>query len=506
VRFLDEADQHGLGQIALDYIGWGAGFFDIDNDGRLDLYAINGSTFQREDDPALLVPMRGLLFWNGGKERGYFEVGDATGESWTGEQVGRGAAAADYDGDGDEDLAVLVNGGRARLLRNDGSVGAWLRVVTRGRASGGRARRTLTFAEGAVLRLTSGGVTQMRVIGAGPSYLSQAPPGETHFGLGVAAQVDRLAISWPDGRTEEFEGLPVNAVVTLVEGETPVVSPGGARDRAAIVRFWRAFQQATVLRMKRDFTAAEAAYREALAIDPAHEDSLYYLGQVLAETGRPDEARDQFRHLVAVNPHSARGHLALGALLSSPDSGVTANLEEAETHLRRAHDINGEETGPLVRLGEVLIVRGEAGEARRWLEDAARTNPKSVEASFLAGYLLWEAGDRQGAGAALARARTAAKVQAPTKGVLGEGDRKAAPPLESPLGKTLFGDLAAAAARAAAATTPAANLDGVYAPVRTRARDLRRELVDGSLRPSAAGATISRRRGDPPSPAAGDRR
>jgi tetratricopeptide (TPR) repeat protein len=517
VRFLDEADQHGLGQIALDYIGWGAGFLDIDNDGRLDLYAIDGSTFEREDDTALLVPMRSLLFWNAGRERGYFEVGAVAGEAWTSEHVGRGAAAADYDGDGDPDLAVLVNGGRARLLRNDGRGGAWLRVVTRGPARGssggatpgaarpgGRPRRTPTFAEGAVLRLTSGGVTQMRVIGSGPSYLSQAPPGETHFGLGAATQVERLAIAWPDGRSEQFDSLPANAVVTLVEGEPPVVRPGGPRDRAAVMRFWRALQQATALRMKRDFGAAETAYREALAIDPAHEDCLYYLGQVLAELDRPDEARDQFLRLVAVNPHSARGHLALGALLSSPDARGAADLAAAEDHLRRAHDINGEETGPLVRLGEVLIVRGEVVEARRWLEDAARTNPKSIDAAFLAGYLRWEAGDRGAAAAALERARAAAQVQAPIKGVLGEGDRKAAPPLQSPLGKTLFGDLAAAATRAPAPA--AADLDAIYAPVRARARDLGRDRGDGSLRPSAAGATIPPRRGEPPSPVAGDRR
>jgi len=517
VRFLDEADQHGLGQIALDYIGWGAGFIDIDNDGRLDLYAIDGSTFEREDDRALLVPMRSLLFWNGGTERGYFEVGAVAGEAWTTVEVGRGAAAADYDGDGDPDLAVQVNGGRARLLRNDGRGGAWLRVVTRGPARGssggatpaaarpgGRPRRTPTFAEGAVLRLTSGGVTRMRVIGAGASYLSQGPPGETSFGLGGATGVDRLAVAWPDGRSEQFDDLPVNAVVTLVEGEPPIVRPGGARDRAAIVRFWRALQRATALRMQRDLAGAEAAYREALAIDPAHEDCLYYLGQVLAELERPDEARDQFLRLVAVNPHSARGHLALGALLASPDAGGAADLAAAEVHLRRAHDINGEETGPLVRLGELLIVRGEGGEARRWLEDAARTNPKSVDAPFLAGYLLWQSGDRRGAAAALARSRAAAQVQAPARGILGEGDRKAAPPLQSPLGKTLFADLAAAAARVPVAA--AADLDAIYALVRTRARDLGRVLGAGSLRSSAAGATIPPRRGGPSSPTAGDHR
>jgi enediyne biosynthesis protein E4 len=281
MRFLDEADQHGLGQISLDYIGWGTGFFDFDNDGRLDLYAVNGSTFQKEDDPSLLVPMRNQLFWNAGPERGYFEVGTAAGPAWTGEFVGRGAAVADYDGDGDEDLAVAVNGGRTRLLRNDGDGGGFLRVVLRGPvraglgAGSGPARRagrpvrarTPTFAEGAVVRVTTGGVTQMRPVGTGGSYLSQSPPGEVRFGLGDATTVDRMAIAWPDGRTEEIAAVPANAVVTLVEGEPPAIRRGGPVDREAVRRFWRTFQEGTARRMRRD-RAGDRSGARGLALLP----------------------------------------------------------------------------------------------------------------------------------------------------------------------------------------------------------------------------------------------
>ena len=109
-------------------------------------------------------------------ERGFFEAGEAAGDAFARENVGRGAAIADYDGDGDEDVVVNVNGGPARLLRNDGgSAQGWLRVVLRGdprrraddRAGhGGRAFATTTFANGAVVTVTAGGATRMQEIGA----------------------------------------------------------------------------------------------------------------------------------------------------------------------------------------------------------------------------------------------------------------------------------------------------------------------------------------------------
>jgi tetratricopeptide (TPR) repeat protein len=489
MHFVDAADQRGLGQIALDFVGWGTEFFDYDNDGRLDLLVVNGSTFQREEDPSLLVPMRNQLFWNAGRERGFFEVGAVSGPSFPVENVGRGAAVADYDQDGDLDAVVAVNGGPARLLRNDGGdANGFLRLVLRGRrpARGG-AHATSTFAPGAIARVTAGSVTRMQVVGSGPSYLGSSPPGELHFGLGDAGTVERLEVTWPSGRVQAFENLPARSVVTVIEGEEPVVAgPSVPTDRAAIVRFWQAIRTATSLRTQRDFAAAERSYRDALLIDPRHEDALYYLGWCLAEQGRPEEARDALQRLIEVNPASARGHLALGALLSSPEAGSVVDPGRAEQHLRRAHDINGEETGPMVRLGELLIVRGGREEAGRFLQGAAYTNPRSVEAAFLAGYVCWEERERPCADAFYRRAIEAAKVQAPVRGVLGEGDRKAAPPLEAPMGRMLFGafgDALRAAARSddTVRDRDDPDLDPVYRPVRARAEELRRLLGGASL-------------------------
>lgn len=212
-------------------------------------------------------------------------------------------------------------------------------------------------------------------------------------------------------------------------------------ERQRVLDFWQRQNAATAARAGGDLAGAARLYQEALSLDPRHEDALYYLGQCRRELGEPEAARAAFERLVEVNPQSARGQLALGALLASPDPKEPMDLAQAERHLLRAHEINGEETGPLVRLGEIALVTGRAAEAGRWLESALRTNPKSLEAAFLAGYLGWDAGRDP---APLARrVQEAARVERPTQGVLGEGDRRdaqrvAAPPLANPVGRLLF--------------------------------------------------------------------
>jgi tetratricopeptide (TPR) repeat protein len=227
--------------------------------------------------------------------------------------------------------------------------------------------------------------------------------------------------------------------------------------RQRVVDFWKRLSAATEARTRRDFAGAARLYEEALVLEPRHEDGLYYLGQSRRELGQAQPARVAFERLLEVNPASARGHLALGALFASPDPSEPMDLANAERHLRRAHEINGEETGPVVRLGEIALLAGRSAEARRWFESALRTNPKSVEAAFLAGYRGWEEGDATAA--LVRRVGEALKVDAPVKGVLSEGDRRdatrvAAPPLSSPLGRLLFGEPVERLRAAAAAGQP----------------------------------------------------
>jgi hypothetical protein len=80
-----------------------------------------------------------------------------------------------------------------------------------------------THAVGARVRLTIGGTTQMRVVGAQSSYLSQEPPGEAFFGVADASRIDKLEVLWPDGKSQAFADLPTRATIRLREGGRPEI-------------------------------------------------------------------------------------------------------------------------------------------------------------------------------------------------------------------------------------------------------------------------------------------
>ena len=210
--FVDEADRYGLGQIALDYVGWATFFVDYDNDGRLDLFVVNGSTNQQRDNPRLLVPMKSQLFWNRNNSEGFYDVSAVSGDYFQKAYVGRGAAYADYDNDGDLDVFVVNNGGPGILLRNDGgNRDHWLEVRLEGRKS-----NRMGF--GTKLRLFVGGAAQFREVGGQAPYLSQNTTVQ-HFGLGTHTEADSLVVTWLSGICQVFTHVAANQILHIVEGE-----------------------------------------------------------------------------------------------------------------------------------------------------------------------------------------------------------------------------------------------------------------------------------------------
>jgi hypothetical protein len=211
LMFEDKAEKFGLGQVSLDDVAWGTSFFDYDNDTRLDLLVVNGSTNQQEDNPKYLVPMKNRLFWNQGNVKGFAEVTTVSGEALSYENVGRGAAFGDYDNDGDVDVFIVNNGGEGVLLRNDGgNKNNWLEL----KLVGTKSNRS---AIGARIKIVSGKVSQIREVNNQSSYLSQNSLTQ-HFGLAKFKKADTLNIRWPSGLNQQFLNIPVNERIEITEG------------------------------------------------------------------------------------------------------------------------------------------------------------------------------------------------------------------------------------------------------------------------------------------------
>ncbi len=205
--FMDDADRLGLGQVSLDLVGWAAGFCDFDNDGRLDLWVVNGSTMEQSSDRLRLQGQPSSLYWNRG-QRGYVDVTEFAAPPMHEPAVRRGGAQLDIDLDGLVDLVICKHSGRPTILRNTSTPsGNWLRI--RLEQHGGN-----TAALGARVNLTTGSVTQMAELGASSSYLSQDEQ-IIHFGVGNASTAGDLRIYWPDGHIDSHTIDTVNQTLCI---------------------------------------------------------------------------------------------------------------------------------------------------------------------------------------------------------------------------------------------------------------------------------------------------
>ena len=213
--FEDRSMASGIGIASRPYTGWGVAWMDFDNDGWLDLLAINGLVKQDVDARSAKNPFpyqqRNQLLRNLGNGR-FEDVTDKAGGVFAAKDVGRGAAFGDIDNDGDTDVLVVNSGGPARLLINGiGNRNHWLGL----RLVGKDAPRDMVGARVAIIR--SDGPTLWRRARADGSYASANDP-RVLVGLGTSASPPRVRVIWPSGRTEEWTSVAVDRYTTLVEG------------------------------------------------------------------------------------------------------------------------------------------------------------------------------------------------------------------------------------------------------------------------------------------------
>ncbi len=219
-QFRDRTNATDLGRPSWDATAFGTAFVDLDNDGWLDLAAVNGAvTFaagrpRTKDDPFPLdQPNQAFLNVADGAGGRRFEpaaAGLLDGET---PFVSRGLAAGDVDNDGDTDLVITNNNGPARLLLNQaGTEGDWIGVAPVLGAARGRRP-----ASGVTVRVHRAGAPPLvRLAGGGGSYASWGDPRVTVPAGGP--KVDRIEVQWTDGTTEEWPAPPPRAYTSLVRG------------------------------------------------------------------------------------------------------------------------------------------------------------------------------------------------------------------------------------------------------------------------------------------------
>lgn len=218
--FEDRSVETGVAAPSIPFTGFGTAFLDYDNDGWLDIVAVNGAVrlIQELKTPQNPYPLeqRKQLLHNLGNGR-FEETTAAAGEAFSLEEVGRGLAVADLENNGASDLVVSNNNGPLRVFLN--------------RAGGGRpwmGLRLLTGkrdAYGARVEIRRKGAPPLwRRVHADGSYLSAGDP-RVLVGLGASPDVEQLIVHWPDGRIESFPAPPLRQYTTLLQGSGHAGAP-----------------------------------------------------------------------------------------------------------------------------------------------------------------------------------------------------------------------------------------------------------------------------------------
>ena len=209
--FSDATVESGLQQPTLPFVGFSPLFLDYDNDGYLDIFCANGHP---QDVIEILqdhetYAQRDQVFRNNG-DGTYQEVSETAGAYFSEPFVGRAAACADYDNDGDMDIVVMNSNQRAVLLRNEGgNRHNWLGIQLVG-------TRSNRDGIGAKVRIIAGDMTQVAETKSGSSYASGSQV-RLLFGVGAHERVEKIAITWPSGIRQELVGIEVNQTLTVLE-------------------------------------------------------------------------------------------------------------------------------------------------------------------------------------------------------------------------------------------------------------------------------------------------
>jgi hypothetical protein len=202
MSFEDIGATNGVSQTNAQYVSWGTGVYDFDNDGLLDILIFHGGLIH-------LYPQEHTLFRGLGNGK-FADVSRDAGPVLSERTTARGACFADYDNDGKVDAFVVNLGGKGTLVHNVSTdTGHWVAIKLKGVKSN-------RDGIGAKVEVFAAGKRQTAERVAASGYLSQ-DDSRLHFGLGAATTIDKLLVHWPSGREQTLEKLAVDRVLTVEE-------------------------------------------------------------------------------------------------------------------------------------------------------------------------------------------------------------------------------------------------------------------------------------------------
>ena len=217
-NFEDATFPAGLG-LHTQYLGWGCGFFDMDNDGWADILLCNGHVYPEVEQLKTEAgyAQRKILYRN--LRNGRFEdVSEQAGPGINAPAPSRGCAFGDFDNDGDIDVVVNTVNDYPQLLRCDSRLTSnWIKIKTIGTKSN---RSGIGTRLKCVSRPPDEKADHVQIdeVRSGGSYLSQNDL-RIHFGLGRADKVELLEIRWPSGTVEQLKNIPANQLIAVEEGK-----------------------------------------------------------------------------------------------------------------------------------------------------------------------------------------------------------------------------------------------------------------------------------------------
>lgn len=418
--FTEQSNRAGLARPTLRMVTFGLFFVDADLDGWQDLFMVNGHVVNEERLRNVPYAQRPQLFRNLG-DGTFAEVGPTPENGLDMSLIGRGAAYADYDRDGDIDLLLTANQGRAYLLRNDTvRTGSFVRVLAQG---------TQSNRNGIGARIHLYNTAQQRqtaLVRAGGSYLSHSELAVT-FGLPPGERVERLEIHWPSGLVDVFRSVPLNATFVAQEGAAatgpevvgnavpvaPEAAPAAMKQQAlahvqagraaaAIKAFETALQQAPDDYIVQQYLielywrrgTQELARQLLKRMSEALPDANFLLQFAfnLEANALPELADEVYRMAARLDPQAPEAPYRLGkrALDAKRYDDALRYFQQA---LERRADLSDARYG----LGLVYIAQGQTAQAEAELKRLLHEAPDSPEAHVHLGALYMRTGRPQAA-------------------------------------------------------------------------------------------------------------